>query len=143
MERSVAALAVCLWLMACEADHPCDKGQTYKQGSCMPGSETDAGASTKKDAASEPKQDASASTDSGSGGGTQCSEDQAKELGKSCVNNDGCNCAAPYCAVMPGSAMGFCTVYCKPTPDDCPSGYRCFDLSGLGVQGVEPFCIAK
>ena len=42
---------------------------------------------------------------------------------------------------MPGAAMGTCTVFCNPDPDDCPDGHRCFDLSTLGVAGYEPFCI--
>jgi hypothetical protein len=146
MERSAAALLVCLWftgVTGCEADHPCDNGQTYKQGSCVPAAKAearDAGPNTKEDAAAESNEDASAS---GNGGGTDCKEDQAKVLGTSCMNDEGCNCAAPYCAVMPGQTTGYCTLYCKPSPDDCPSGYRCFDLSALGVQGIEPFCIAK
>jgi hypothetical protein len=44
---------------------------------------------------------------------------------------------------MPGQAAGLCTVYCEPEPGDCPDGYRCFDLSAIGVQGYEPFCIAE
>jgi hypothetical protein len=137
MQRGAAALAVCLWLSGCEADDPCDEGYTYKQGACLldPEMESkDAGATP--DAGDVPAEDAGEN-------GTECDEDQSQVLGKSCMSDEGCNCAAPYCALQPGQTVGFCTVNCKPSPDDCPNGYRCFDLSALGVQGIEPFCVAK
>src|SRR5262245_318052 len=44
MRHITAALAVCLWLMACDADDPCDEGSTYQQGACLaPEPSADAG----------------------------------------------------------------------------------------------------
>lgn len=137
MQRSAAVLAVCLCLFGCEADDPCDDGQVYKQGVCVVETDGDKDAGSKKDAGDEPTPDA------GMGGGSECKEDQSAVLGKSCMEDAECNCAAPYCAKQPGQAMGFCTAYCQPSPDDCPTGYRCFDLSAVGVQGIKPFCVKK
>lgn len=137
MRRVMLILAVGLWFMGCEADDPCDKGQVHEQGSCV------TKPSPKKDAASDDVPDAAMQSDSGSGGGQTCSESRDDTLGKQCTDDDGCNCAAPYCAKMPGAPMGTCTVFCTPSPDDCPDGYRCFDLSTLGVTGYRPFCIKK
>ena len=140
MQRSTLLLALALCLAGCDADDPCDKGQTYKQGICVPDSES----KDEKDSGSkqDDKDAAMSSSDSGSGGGA-CAEDQAKILGVSCTNDDGCNCAAPYCAKMPGQAMGFCTLYCTAMPESCPAAYRCFDLSAVGVMGIKPVCIKK
>jgi hypothetical protein len=125
---------VCCW--SCDAKHPCDSDQTYQQGVCLP-----AAASNTDAAAPKPKDSGAQQADAGDA--AACTEDRSTELGKACANNDACNCAAPFCAVMPGQPMGVCTVYCHPSPDDCPSGYKCFDLSALGVSGYEPFCIAQ
>jgi hypothetical protein len=133
MRCSAAILCMGLYLGGCEADHPCDKGQTYSQGVCTPAS------STTPDAGTMPEtKDAGDEKYSGDG---QCAEDQSKVLWSSCEDDSGCNCAAPYCAVMPGSPMGYCTLHCHPMGTDCPDGYRCFDLSALGVTGYDPFCI--
>lgn len=139
MLRCSLLFVLCVCLTGCEADDPCDKDQTYKQGSCTPKpAESD---DKDKDSGARPEdKDAAMSSDSGGGGGA-CTEDQAAILGSSCTNDEGCNCAAPYCAKMPGQAMGFCTVYCTTMPDSCPTGYRCFDLSAVGVMGVQPFCL--
>lgn len=143
MQRLVMILAVGVWLMSCEADSPCDEGQIHVQGACAPkpsNSGKDAAMSETDAAVSE--SDAATQSDSGSGGGI-CSEDRSKTLGVACADDGGCNCSAPYCAKMPGQAMGTCTLFCKTKPDDCPEGYRCFDLSALGIAGYEPFCIKK
>jgi hypothetical protein len=125
-----------LWWCGCDAKNPCDPGQTYQQGICLPGAASHADAAV-------PKPNDSGTMQLDAGDASACTEDRDTELGKACANNDACNCAAPFCAVMPGQPMGVCTVYCHPSPDDCPSGYKCFDLSALGVTGYEPFCIAK
>jgi hypothetical protein len=147
--RRIGYSMVLLTLFACEADDPCDEGQRYQQGACVPdapsggrggssgrggsgGGREDAGA-LPEDAGMKPVED------SGMASG-QCAEDRDAILGEECMTDDDCNCAAPYCAKMPGAPMGFCTVYCTPMPDDCPDGYVCFDLSALGITGYEPFC---
>ncbi|HKU42378.1 MAG TPA: hypothetical protein VJR89_29670 [Polyangiales bacterium] len=131
----MVVLAMGLWFAACEADEPCDEGQTHTQGACTPKQPA-------KDAASDEPDTGPKQTDSGSGGGA-CGEDRSVTLGKACADDDGCNCSAPYCAKQPGQPMGTCTVFCKPMPDDCPEGYRCFDLAAVGVSGYQPFCIKK
>ncbi len=136
MRRLMIILTVGVWLTGCEADSPCDEDQMHVQGACAPKSPR-----SKKDAATD-EVDAAMQSDSGSGGGI-CGENRSETLGKACADDAACNCSAPYCAKMPGQAMGTCTVFCKTTPDDCPDGYRCFDLSAVGVAGFEPFCIAK
>ncbi|HKP57865.1 MAG TPA: hypothetical protein VJV78_14130 [Polyangiales bacterium] len=137
MSRGSIVLALLLCLTGCESDDPCDSDQVYKQGACLPKPEKDAGDKAEPDSGSKPV------ADGGGGGGDECKEDQAAILGKTCSDDTGCNCAAPYCAKQPGQAMGFCTVYCTPMPDDCPADYRCFDLSALGVPGIKPFCVKK
>jgi hypothetical protein len=136
MQRLMLVLAVGVWLTGCEADAPCDKDQVHTQGACAPKS-----SNSEKDAATA-ETDAATESDSGGGGGV-CSENLRETLGKACTDDDGCNCSAPYCAKMPGQAMGTCTVFCKTMPNDCPDGCRCFDLSAVGVSGYEPFCIKK
>jgi hypothetical protein len=122
---------------SCDAKNPCDPGQTYMQGICLPGAASHADAATPK-----PNDSGATAADSGATS-SACAEDRSAVLGKACTSDDACNCAAPFCAVMPGQPMGVCTVYCHPSPDDCPSGYKCFDLSALGVSGYEPFCLAQ
>src|SRR5262245_58615791 len=118
MVRSALVFAVLLCFMGCDADDPCSSDQEYKQGACLP-KEKDAGDKPEPDSGSEPV------ADGGGGGGGECKEDQGAILGKDCMDDSGCNCAAPYCAKQPGQATGFCTVYCTPMPDDCPANYRC------------------
>jgi hypothetical protein len=123
-----------LLLMSCDADEPCDPNQTHEQGVCTPtAASTDASAKSSDAAADAQPADATSA----------CKEERSAILGKACTADSDCNCAAPFCAVMPGQPMGLCTVYCHASPDDCPDGYRCFDLSALGVQGYEPFCLAS
>lgn len=123
MHRNTLFLALCLCWAGCEADDPCDKDQVYEQGRCTARA-TDSG------------------TDAASYAGDAASCD-ASALGGECADASGCNCAAPYCAIMPGQTQGVCTRTCTTMPDDCPDGYRCFDLSLVGVTGIDPFCIAE
>lgn len=132
MHRNALILSFCLCWAGCEADDPCDKDQVYTQGRCTDRSTADA------------------STDSGpgdaasyAGDAASCDENVSEAFGRECTDASGCNCAAPYCAVMPGQTNGVCTRMCQTTPDDCPDGYRCFDLSLVGVTGIDPFCIAE
>ena len=145
-----AALGLSLVIAACDADEPCDDGERHVQGGCVPeessggsGSSNpgDAGSSSggKTDAGTANKDSGAPSKDAGAI--AECNEELAEILDQPCTTDDDCNCAAPYCAKMPGAPMGTCTVFCNPDPDDCPDGHRCFDLSTLGVAGYEPFCI--
>jgi len=129
MHRNALFLAFCLCWAGCEADDPCDKDQVYEQGRCTAPT-TDSGADG-ADAASY------------AGDAASCDENLSKALGLECTDASGCNCAAPYCAIMPGQTKGVCTRTCSTMPDDCPDGYRCFDLSFVGVTGIDPFCIAE
>lgn len=145
---SMALAALAAALVGCEADEPCDDGQKYEQGACVADDADEPASGRGGGGGSSGKGDASADKDSGSGNPVKdagppapaCDEDRDAILGTDCSTDADCNCAAPYCAKMPGAPMGFCTVYCKPEPDDCPDGYMCFDLSKLGVMGYEPFC---
>jgi hypothetical protein len=147
--RSLGYGMVLLALSACDVDEPCDEGQRSERGACVAEGEAMAGSGgggndSDKDA-TVPRADAgegSALEDGGSTG-QACEEDRATSLGADCTGDADCNCAAPYCAKMPGQAAGTCTVFCAPDPDDCPDGYDCFDLSAIGVPGYEPFCIAE
>ena len=127
MHHDTLIMLALLCFTGCEADDPCDKGQSYHQGACTPQPPA-----ADEDAASAYTHDAGS-----------CSEDQALALGRPCTDDSSCNCAAPYCAKQPGQAMGTCTVFCHTMPDDCPTGYSCFDLAALGVTGIEPFCTPK
>jgi hypothetical protein len=126
-----------LSLFGCEAEDPCDAGERHEQGVCVPDTAGSgaAGKGAKAEAGSAPKEAA------GSTASSACDADADAVLGNQCSADTDCNCAAPYCAKMPGQSMGFCTMYCEPDPDDCPSGYSCFDLSKLGVSGYDPFCV--
>jgi hypothetical protein len=132
-------LMLMLMLSSCDAADPCDKDQKHEQGVCSPVAvlQTDAAAAEGGAApdGGAALQDATMST--------PCQEERAAVFGKSCASDANCNCAAPYCALMPGQTTGLCSVYCRTSPDDCPDGYMCFDLAVFGVQGVKPFCIAK
>jgi hypothetical protein len=140
-------LLLFLALSGCDVESPCDPGQRHEQGICVADDDTPAagrGGADGDDAGPAGRDaaavDAAADHDAGP---ATCSEDRDAILGAECSDDDGCNCAAPYCAKQPGQRVGFCTVYCVPDPDDCPAGYHCFDLSALGVEGYEPFCIPE
>jgi hypothetical protein len=152
------AVGLLLLFTACEADEPCDEGEREEQGGCVPDDDESSGGSSSsagKDAGSGPRGGSSSAGKGGAGAGdkdagsaakdagamSECSEQLEDILDAPCTTDDDCNCAAPYCAKMPGAAMGTCTVFCTTEPDDCPDGHRCFDLSMLGVEGYEPFCI--
>ena len=146
------ALAALTMALGCEAEDPCDEGQTRAQGLCVPDDEPSAGRGGKDGGAGSDagaKEEDSGSGKPGDGGKDaatskpECSEERDAILGETCMADDDCNCAAPYCAKMPGQTMGFCTVFCESEPDDCPDGYKCFDLAKIGVSGYEPFCVAE
>jgi hypothetical protein len=138
-----------LWLLlfapveGCDPSEPCDPGQQIENSVCIDdapstsgsdggGGGADAGANTTIDASVDAALDAS----------TECAQVLDDALGADCADQAGCGCAAPYCALMPGQTTGYCTTRdCDPEGDDCPGGYRCFDLSSLGVMGVPTFCV--
>jgi len=119
---------------ACDASEPCGPGYTHVQGACIvttAPATLDAGGSTEAGPATAAAADA-------------CSSPIDASIGVACTKNSECDCAAPYCAVMPGQSKGICTISgCSTTHDDCPSGYSCFDLSVFGVKDVAPFCAPK
>jgi len=147
--KSLGCGMVLLTLLACEADEPCDEGEQHVQGACVVDDDEPAGgtggkgAGGRDDAGTAGKDAGTTKPAEDSGMVAECDEDRAAILGKACSEDSACNCAAPYCAKMPGQMSGLCTVYCEPDPDDCPEGYRCFDLSAIGVPGYDPFCIAE
>jgi hypothetical protein len=118
-------------LLGCDAEDPCDPGQRFEHGACivaLPMQDHDASIDA---ARPSPPMDAAAA----------CAQALEDALGMACAASSECGCAADYCAVMPGQTVGYCTLAgCEAEADDCPSGYTCFDLSSLGVMGVEPFC---
>jgi hypothetical protein len=140
---SSGALGLFWPLAACDVDEPCDEGQRHVQGGCIVVDLDDASTRPAADAASEGGAEDASSADDDASSANECSEDRDAILGETCSSDDGCNCAAPYCAKTPGAAIGTCTVFCDPAANDCPGGYSCFDLSALGVQGYEPFCIPE
>jgi hypothetical protein len=97
-----------LLVAACDADSACDPGQREQQGACIPiAAVSDAG-----------------SADAG------CGAPLKAKLGETCKADGDCNCEAPYCAIMQNAAEGYCSIKdCTLSPDDCPGGYQCFDLS--------------
>ena len=134
MQRGTLVLHVvaCLWLASgCDASNPCGHNLQHVQGACIVATAPavlDAGNTL----------DAAATTDAG------CSEALDASLGIDCTKSSECGCAAPYCAVMPGQTVGVCTISgCTVTPDNCPTGYSCLDLSVFGVKDVAPFCGPK
>jgi hypothetical protein len=68
------------------------------------------------------------------------------EFGAPChdgVTHSDCGCPAPVCAIQPGAAEGFCTqVDCVRSPEACPSGWSCFDLSAIDPS-YPPVCVAE
>jgi hypothetical protein len=79
-------------------------------------------------------QDAGASSDADS---LQCLGAMCTTSGKS----DACNCAADYCALMPGQTEGYCTrTGCKEDPSVCPADWSCLDLSQF-LAGQPAICI--
>jgi hypothetical protein len=96
-------------LVGCTVNH-CDPGQRYWDGFCL---KPDAGAAD----ASWPEDDGGAAADCPSPGGA-------------CTDSADCDCEAGWCAIEPGETTGYCTrTGCLETPDVCPDGWGCMDLS--------------
>lgn len=81
----------------------------------------------------------------GDGGNNACALEPEFEGGfespcTDAVNHSECTCQADYCALMPGTEEGFCTVTgCLEDPGKCPDGWTCFDLSFLdGLSFCNP-----
>lgn len=74
------------------------------------------------------------------------SESAGVEFGTPCrdgVTHSDCGCPAPVCAIQPGAAEGFCTqVDCVRSPEVCPTGWSCFDLSAIDPT-YPPICVAQ
>ncbi len=57
---------------------------------------------------------------------------QAAGLGTACGSEEDCGESAGFCALAPGAAEGYCTpTGCAASPDLCPSGWHCKDLSKI------------
>jgi hypothetical protein len=64
----------------------------------------------------------------------------ASAFGAACTDNATCTAPTTYCAKMPGSPAGYCTVTgCKENASVCPSGWKCFDLSAF-QPGAPSIC---
>lgn len=123
------ALFALLLASACDAESPCDPGQRYTQGACLTVGAAGASGAPAGDDASAPV-DAASGDDAGAVTDAGCTAAVESKLGAVCTGDADCNCASPYCAIMPNAAQGYCSLRdCSMVPDDCPSGYHCFDLS--------------
>lgn len=50
-------------------------------------------------------------------------------FGQSCTNDNDCTGDSDICALKPGDSEGYCSIYCDPNNDQCPTGFSCFDLT--------------
>ncbi len=116
---SAALSALAAWAFdACAPFASCDPDQRLQAGLCLP-----AGGSPPS---------ADAGTVDGSGPPASCSGDAAStgEFGRACTAQADCSCPAPVCAIQPGAKSGYCTqIACDRSPEVCPAGFRCVDLS--------------
>jgi hypothetical protein len=130
--RAVIWVVLAIALSACDHEDPCDEGVSAGPGSCKPApddDEKDSGKS-KVDSGSEDEKDAG--SDSGA---------SEASLGKDCLDDGDCASDAPFCARMPGTPKGYCTIKdCSTADDKCPAGYKCFNL---GIAAVPPFCMKQ
>lgn len=61
-------------------------------------------------------------------------------MGDVCASSANCTQEADYCAIEPPATEGICTVQgCTVTPDDCPTGFSCMDLS-IFMAGLPAIC---
>jgi hypothetical protein len=67
------------------------------------------------------------------------------EYGAACIDGEehtDCACPAPVCAKQETAAQGFCTsLYCDEPGNECPSGWRCTDVSELAGMTVPMTCL--
>lgn len=127
---TLASLALTLpW--GCADTAECDPGQELVNGECLPlPAGTGGGAGAPSDAAAGDAPDAPDTVDGCVG--------PAVEFGAACSGDADCGCPADYCALQPGTTVGYCTVTgCKEEPALCTGGYRCLDLSAFGAPS---FC---
>jgi hypothetical protein len=128
--KSVLWCLLAIALSACDHEDPCDEGVSAGPGSCKAAPEDkDSGESTVDSGSDE-------MADAGSGGGSG-----GAALGEDCLEDSDCASDAPFCARMPGTPKGYCTIKdCSTTDDKCPTGYKCFNL---GIAAVPPFCLKE
>lgn len=124
-----------LWISGCLGDR-CDPGQILTNGQCVATSDAlppDSG-----------QGDLGASTpDAGGAGDMGAGDTVAQNLGQACVKSEDCDGVASFCVVMPGQTTGYCTIKdCTITPNDCPKGYTCMDISSY-VPGIPNLCIKQ
>jgi len=130
-------------VQGCDAAAPCDPNQRFEGRVCVnePPGGGDSGPSGAVDAGQVVPADGGLDAGSTPAPGPVCTRALDEALGIDCSAPPDCACPAPYCALMPGQTVGYCTISgCDPAHDQCPTGYGCFDLSSLGVTGVPTFC---
>ena len=111
----------------------CDAGQILVAGQCSPVTASmDAGG---RDGSSDRRARGDSSLQDG--------RENGAALGATCKGEEDCSDNATFCVVMPGDETGYCTIEkCTVTPNNCPSGYLCMDIS-LYVPGIPNLCIAQ
>jgi hypothetical protein len=119
MKRLTSAWIFC---MACDPAHPCDPGQTERNGSCFEvAQQQERDAEAPQNDAGGADRDASAPA-----GNDECAEDPFKTFGKGCESDADCACKADICA----PTLNTCTAFnCLDDPGVCPDGSTCMDIS--------------
>ena len=121
----VTAVTVCA--CAFSDDERCIDGYDYVNNNCVP------------EAGPEDTGDTVDTRDAGDTGG------DSSGLGEVCSGIGSTECkdkgfTADFCAGQPGKS-GYCTTTgCSLAPDNCPSGYRCCDMS---MATVPIFCVSQ
>lgn len=137
-----------LGLFACNKDEACPPGTMYVRGmECVavpPG-----GGAASDAAVSPPTETLKKTEDAGLGAmldgpGTQPADGSgpatsdaaavgAGNWGASCGSDADCKAGlADYCAIQPGSVMGYCSKKgCAEAPSACPSGWSCLNIPGI------------
>ncbi len=106
-------------------DTRCDPGQEFRNGECVQAA-ADAGVD-----------DAAAADDAAGADAATAPEDAAAgsdavsvPLGTTCLEDADCGGETNFCARQPGTPSGYCSIKgCTVSPNDCPEGYTCVDMS--------------
>lgn len=152
--RHLALIATALALVVWGCDDNtggCSDDEGLVDGDCVPlssvgGSGGGSGDAVGSDAGGDVVSSPDAAPDEGpaevgDGGG------QASALGDPCADPDQhTDCHgdyAHYCSVQPGATEGYCSpTGCVETPELCPEGWKCFDLS-LFDPSLPSICIEE
>jgi hypothetical protein len=88
-----------------------------------------ADASTPSDAAAGDAENAGDAGDSDGAGGADA---PSAPLGSTCAVQEDCVGETNICIIVPGDPTGYCSIRdCTLSPDNCPAGYACVDLSAF------------